>query len=142
MKKVLLILLAIIVIAGALAGAGFAGYRIGYKQAALAGTTENGVPFHHNFQFDPQDMPMHNFGNGSDRNFNRGMVPSNFGMTRRGMGFGFFPPLMFLGRIVFWGLVIWFVYWLFTKSGWQLTRTHQPVTSHTVEPTEPEKKTE
>jgi len=21
------------------------------------------------------------------------------------------------------GLVIWFIYWLFTRSGWQLTRT-------------------
>ena len=136
MKKVLLTLLAIIVMVGALAGAGFTGYRIGIKQAAPSGTTENVAPFKHDFQFGPQDMPMHNFGRDLNRGFNRGFGPSN-----RGMGFGFFPPMMFLGRIAFWGLAILFIYWLFTKSGWQLTRKQQPVTEKTVEP-EPEKKTE
>jgi len=137
MKKVLLTLLAIMVIAGALAGAGFAGYRIGYKQAALTGTPENVMPFNHDFQFGPRDMPMLNFGKDFNRGFNR-----EFGPGGRGMEFGFFPPLMFLGRIAFWVLAILFVYWLFTKSGWQLTRRQQSVADHTVVPSEPEKKSE
>ena len=81
---------------------------------------------------------MHNFGRDSDRGFSRGFGPGGFGM--RG-GMGFFAPLMFLGRILFWGLVIWFAYWLFTKSGWKLSRTPQPVESPKVEvpaPTEKE----
>jgi hypothetical protein len=41
------------------------------------------------------------------------------------MGFGFFSPILFLGRIAVLGLVLWFIYWLFTRSGWHLTRTAQ-----------------
>ena len=141
MKKVLLTILAVIVVAGVLAGAGFAGYRIGYQQGAHSTLTTNitpndKTPFMHPFGF--QDMPMHNFGRDSDRGFSRGFGPGGFGM--RG-GMGFFAPLMFLGRILFWGLVIWFAYWLFTKSGWKLSRTPQPVESPKVEvpaPTEKE----
>ena len=141
MKKVLLTILAVIVVAGVLAGAGFAGYRIGYQQGAHSTLTTNTTPndktpFMHPFGF--QDMPMHNFGRDSDRGFSRGFGPGGFGM--RG-GMGFFAPLMFLGRILFWGLVIWFAYWLFTKSGWKLSRTLQPVESPKVEvpaPTEKE----
>ena len=141
MKKVLLTILAVIVVAGVLAGAGFAGYRIGYQQGAHSTLTTNTTPndktpFMHPFGF--QDMPMHNFGRDSDRGFSHGFGPGGFGM--RG-GMGFFAPLMFLGRILFWGLVIWFAYWLFTKSGWKLSRTPQPVESPKVEvpaPTEKE----
>lgn len=64
-------------------------------------------------------MPMHNFGNDFGRDSNRGMRPTGFPM----MGFGFIPPLLFLGRIVMFGLAIWFIYWLFTRSGWRITRT-------------------
>lgn len=140
MKKVLLTLLAVIVIAGALGGAGFAGYRIGYQQGALA-STGNGsnTPFMHDFRVGPQDIPMHNFGRGMDGNFERGSGPGGLRM-RGGMIFGFFPPLAFLGRILFWGLLAWFVYWLFTKSGWQLTRKAQPVEAPKVEPSAPEQK--
>jgi hypothetical protein len=48
-------------------------------------------------------------------------------------GMGFFSPFMFLGRILFWGLVIWFAYWLFTRSGWPLTRKPQPVSQPVVD---------
>jgi hypothetical protein len=78
---------------------------------------------------------MHNFSRDLDRGFGRGFGPGGFGMRGGMMGFGFFGPLMFLGRLLFWALVIWFAYWLFTKSGWQLTRKSQPVVdSPTVEP--------
>jgi len=143
MKKVLLTLLAVIVVLGVLAGAGFAGYRLGYQQGAqstsTSNNTPNNLPFMHGFQFGPQDMPMRNFGRDFDRNFQRGIRPGGFGM-RGGMGFGFFAPLMFLGRILFWGLIIWFAYWLFTRSGWLLTRTRQPVESPKVETPAPQEK--
>ena len=130
MKKVLLTLLAVLVVAGVLAGTGFAGYRIGYRQGTLTTSDGSNVPFVHPFQMSPRDMPMHNFGRDLDRSFDRNFGPQGFGM--RG-GMGFFAPLMFLGRILFWGLVIWFVYWLFTRSGWQLTRKPQPVSQPVVE---------
>lgn len=123
MKKVFLTLLAVIITVGVLAGVGFAGYRLGYQQGAQSRSDAN-VTFVHPFLLEPKDMPMHNFGRGLDRNVERGFGPQGFGM--RG-GMGFFPPFMFLGRILFWGLIIWFAYWLFTRSGWQLTRKPQPV---------------
>ena len=53
-----------------------------------------------------------------ERGFHR-----EFGMRGvPGMGFGFFSPLMFLGRIAILALIVWFIYWLFTRSGWRLTR--------------------
>ncbi|MFT3893132.1 MAG: hypothetical protein QM730_16000 [Anaerolineales bacterium] len=123
MKKVLLTLLTVIVALGLLAGAGYAGYRFGYQRATLTANinTPNNTPYMHGFVH--PDVPMQNFGRELDRGFGRGM---GFGM-HGGMGFGFFGPLMFLGRILFWGLIIWFAYWLFTRSGWQLTRKAQTV---------------
>jgi hypothetical protein len=125
MKKVLLTILAVIVAVGLLAGAGFAGYRIGYRQGALTANTNNSnkTPFMHGFVH--PNMPMQNFG----RDFNRGMEPGGFGMRGGMMGLGLFGLLAVVGRILFWALVIWFVYWLFTRSGWQLTRKTQPVTT-------------
>ena len=117
MKKVVLGLLAVIVVLGLFAAAGFAGYRFGYAQGVQ--TTANGNaarpglrPFD---DFGPRGMPMHRFG------FERGIGRGGFPM----MGFGFFSPLLFLGRLVVLALVIWFIYWLFSRSGWRLTR--QPV---------------
>lgn len=142
MKKVLLTLLAVVVIVGALAGAGFAGYRIGYRQSARVTSTtnnppNNNMPFVH--PFGSQNMPMHNFGRDFDQGFGRGFGPGGFGM-RGGMRFGFLSPLMFLGRILLWALIIWFAYWLFTKSGWKLTRTPQPVENPKVETSAPQQK--
>ncbi len=122
MKRVLLSLLAIVLIVGLLGAAGFAGYQYGFRQGALS--TSNGktqvTPFSGNNG--PRGMQRHNFGFGFG--FNREFGPRGFGMVRPGgmMSFGFFGPLMFLLRIVFWVLVIWAIYMLITRSGWRLTR--------------------
>jgi len=137
MKKILLTLLIVIVGAGILAGAGFAGYRIGFRQGALATTDGNIAPSTRGFQLGPRNLPFHNFGRDFDRDFQRGIGPGGFDMMRRGgMGFGLFAPLMFLGQIVFWGLITWFAYWLFTKSGWRIIRTNPPASSVPDEKTE------
>jgi uncharacterized membrane protein len=119
MKKVLLSLLAILVVLGLFAAAGYAGYRFGYAQGvqtAVNGNTTRTQPGLRPFNgFGPNRMPMYRFGFGRD--FRRGGFPM--------MGFGFFPPVMFLGGIVVLALVVGFVYWLGTRSGGRLTR--QPV---------------
>ncbi len=119
MKKVLLTLLAVIVVLGLFAAAGYTGYRFGYAQGAQV--TANGDVPRPNQQLRPFDdfgrgMPMHNFGFG--REMRRGFGMGGFPM----MGFGFFGPLMFLGRILVLALVVGLIYWLFTRSGWRLTR--------------------
>ena len=116
MKKILLTLLAVIVIAGALAGAGYAGYRIGYNQGAVG---SGNVPFFgRTEQTNPNIMP-HNF----DRDFNNRMQPFRSPMMGRGdFGIRIFSPFRILWNIAILALIIWFVYWLFTKSGWRITR--------------------
>ena len=146
MKKVLLTLLGIIVVLGVLAGAGFVGYRIGYRQAtARAITVTKGTaqlpPQNFNRNLGPQNMPMmRNFGNGFERGFNRGMGPGGFGMMSRGRGFGFFGPLQFLLHVAIWALVIWAIYIVIKGSGWRLTR--QPAQSAKVETPAVEPKSE
>ena len=54
-----------------------------------------------------------------------------------GMGFGIFSLFGLLARIAVFALIIWFVYWLFTRSGWQLTRT-AAVTESQPKPAEPD----
>ena len=44
MKKVLLTLLALILVMGLLAGAGFAGYRVGYDQGSRVSGNDNLAP--------------------------------------------------------------------------------------------------
>ncbi|MEP7136330.1 MAG: hypothetical protein ABI904_15485 [Chloroflexota bacterium] len=137
MKKVLLTLLGIIVVIGILAGAGFAGYRMGYMRGALVsadGTTK--LPGWDK-AFGPQGMPMHNFGNGFERGFNNVPGHQGFGMMQQGMhgrGSGFFSPLFFLIRIAFWGLVIWLAYKFIKGSGWHLSLTRQTAESPKAEP--------
>ena len=119
MKKVLLSLLAALVVLGLFAAIGYAGYRFGYAQGAQAApSTANGqAPQLRPFDgWNPRRMPMHDFG--FDRGFERGFGMRGF----PGIGFGFFSPLLFLVRLAVLGLVLWFVYWLFTRSGWRLTR--------------------
>ena len=119
MKKVLVTLLATVLVLGLFAAVGFTGYRFGYAQGVRA--TANGDvlrpqigPFD---EFGPNRMPMHNFG------FNRGFH-RDFGMGGfPGMGFGFFSPWILLWRIALLALIVWFVYWLFTRSGYRITRT-------------------
>jgi len=140
MKKVLLTLLGVIVVLGVLAGAGFTGYRIGYNQGANGDTTF----FVPRRGFGPQELPMRNFGKDFSQqgmpmhNFNRGIGPGGFRMMGHGAGL-FFSPLMSLGHILFWVLAIWFVYWLFTRSGWKLSLTRHAAEAPKAEPVAAEK---
>ena len=121
MKKILLGLLTVVLLLAALGAAGFAGYRFGFNQGALSVSNDGGQQVVPGFGFGPQRMPMHNFGNNE---FQRGFGGPGFNMMRHGgMGFGFVGPLMFLLQIAFWGLVIWALYTLVTRSGWRLTKT-------------------
>lgn len=133
MKRILLTLLVIIVVLGLFAVAGYTGYRFGYAQGVQR-TANGDVPQLRPFdELRPREMPGRNFG--FDHGFQRGFGRDRFPM----MGFGFFAPLMFLGRIAVLALIVWFVYWLFTRSGWRLTR--ESVTTTTT-PTKTETITE
>ena len=135
MKRVLLTILAIVVALGLFAAVGFTGYRFGYARGAgvAAGGDELQRQIGPLEGFGPNRMPMHAFG--FQRRFHR-----EFGIRGGpGMGFGFFSPLMLLGRIAILALIVWFIYWLFTRSGWQLTRTVQ-TTEPQPPPAEPEAK--
>ena len=125
MKRVFLILLSIVVVIGVLAGAGFAGYQIGLRQGARASASDEIRPFLDRPNFGLERGPF-DFDRGFEHRFERGFPHGGFQMMRRG-GFGFFGPFMFLGHILFWGLILLLVYWLFTRSGWRLTRTEQTV---------------
>jgi len=119
MKKVLLTLLAILLVFGVVAAAGFTGYRFGYirgLQTTAGGQAPEPRPF---ANAGPRGMPMHNLG--MERGFHRGFGMGGFPM----MGFGFFSPPRFLVQITVLALIIWFAYWISTRSGWRLTRTTQ-----------------
>ena len=117
MKKVLLTLLAVIVILGALAGAGFVGYRIGFNQGATS--TGNVQFFGRSERNNPHLMPMPNFG----REFEFRAQPFRSPMMGRSIiGFTMFSPFRILWNVAVLALIVWFVYWLFTKSGWRITR--------------------
>ena len=135
MKRVLLTILAIVVVLGLFAAVGFTGYRFGYARGAgvAAGGDElqrQVGPFD---EMRPDRMPMRDFG--FHRGFHREFGMRGFG----GTGFGFFSPFMLLGRIAILALIVWFIYWLFTRSGWHLTRTVQ-TTEPQAPPAEPEAK--
>lgn len=139
MKKVLLTLLAVVLILGTLGAAGFVGYGYGYRQGALSAADGNVLVAPWGRNFDPDRMPMFGFERGFDREFGRG----GFGMMHRGIGFGFFSPLIFLLQIAFWALVIWAIYMLITRSGWRITRTEQVTqTTPTASTTQTEVKEE
>ena len=130
MKKVLLTLLAVVVVLGVIGAAGFTGYRFGYAQGIQA-TVGGQIPNLRLFDGRPGRALRDNFG--MDRGFERG-----FGM--RGvpmMGFGF-SLFRFVTQLAVLALVIWFAYWLFTRSGWRLTRQTAPTaqTAQTTETTE------
>jgi hypothetical protein len=115
MKKVLLTLLGVIVILGALAGAGLAGYRIGFNQGVM---TSGNSPFvGRGEQMHPNVMPN------VDRNFGFRSQPfrSPMMMERGNFGIRIFSPLRILWNVAILALIIWFIYWLFTKSGWRIT---------------------
>lgn len=127
MKKVLLTLLAMIVIIGALAGAGYWGYRIGYANGATG--SDNEQFFGRSFHMNPNQMPFHRNDEGFNRGFDRGFGFNQNPMMRPGryqsigMGYSYFSPLHVVWNIAVLALIAWFIYWLFTKSGWQITRT-------------------
>jgi hypothetical protein len=137
MKKVLLTLLTVVVVLGLFATTGYAGYRFGYMRGAQI-TAQAGAP---NPQvrpfdnFDRPEMPGRNFGDDFGRGVQRGFGMRGFPMM--GMGFGFFSLFAFLVRIAVFAVIIWFIYWLFTRSGWRLTRTVQ-TTETQPKPTEPD----
>lgn len=130
MKKALLTLLAIVLVFGLFAATGYAGYRFGYNQGAQAAAGGESPRFSQFEDFGPRGTPMHNFGRDIERGFNRGFGPGGFPR----MGFGFFSPILFLGRIAVLGLVLWFIYWLFTRSGWRITRTPQATATTPLDP--------
>ena len=135
MKKVLLTLLTVLVVLGLFAAVGYAGYRFGLMrgvQLTANGNTPNQQlrPFD---DFDRRGMPMPRFGNDFGRGIQRGFRFGGFPMM--GMGFGVFSLFGFLVRIAVFALIIWFIYWLFTRSGWQLTRT-VPAAGPQSKPTE------
>ena len=140
MKKVLLTLLGIIVVVGILAGAGFAGYRIGYNHGALASAdgTVQLAPLGRGFEM--HGMSMHNFNQGFEHGFNQRVGPGDFGMQGRGgMRFNFFSPFYLMIRLAVFGILIWLAYKLIKGSGWKLSLTHQAVESPKVEPAPTEK---
>jgi hypothetical protein len=116
MKRILLTLLVIIVGLGLFAATGYAGYRFGYIQGIQETANEDApLPRLRPFEdFGPRGMPRHDFGFGFDRDFGQGHFPM--------LGFSFFSPLLFLGRIAVLALIVFFIVWLFTRSGWRLTR--------------------
>lgn len=120
MKKVLLTLLGVIVALGLLAGAGFAGFRIGLQQGVAASGNAPSVRVQ---PFNRDEMPR--FGPGmNNRGFNRMPYANHFFLMGRGgwLGLGVFSVLGFVWRLALLGLILWFIYWLFTKSGWRITR--------------------
>ena len=132
MKKFLLTLLVVIVVAGALGAAGWSGYRYGLAQGASATTNGDVVrPFKRGNDFNSNRMPMHNNGIGPGFH-HQGFGPGG-GMMMRGGGFGFFSPFHFLWRIVVYGFIIWVIYKLLT--GWRISFTQM-----NPKPTEPESK--
>ena len=131
MKKVILSIIGAVLIIGSFAGAGFAGYRIGYSHGVQASANGDAPLFGRFERFGPERIPMPNFGRDFNRGFERGFdhdfLRGKFHMMQRGHGFGIFSPLMFLAHIAIWALIIGLVYLLFRRSGLRLSLTKQPV---------------
>lgn len=133
MKKVLLALLAVVLVLGLFAAVGYTGYRFGYAQGMQ--TAGNGDTIRPGLRLFDEFGRRGMDGFGMDREFQRGVRPGGFPMR----GFGFLSPLRFLAQIAVLGLIVWFVYWLVTRSGWRLTRTTQTIETQS-QSTEPEAK--
>jgi hypothetical protein len=125
MKKILLTLLGIIVVLGLFGAVGYTSYRFGYAQGIQAttnGDTSQLRPFH-----DLHPRGMDRFG--MDREFQRGFGPGRF----PGRGFGFLSPWRWLAPLAVLALIALFISWLFTRSGWRVTRQ----TTESVPPPSP-----
>jgi len=135
MKKFLLTLLAIILVAGVLGGAGFVGYRFGYRQGVNTNITSDNIqgmrPFGPANGFGHDHMPVHNFSNkGVMPRFHQGMFLRGDRMPF-GRGLGFFSPIFFILRIAFWILIIWIAYKLLTSWRVSFTRVDNQKTVET-----------
>jgi hypothetical protein len=132
MKKWLFRILLVLVAVGALAGAGFAGYRIGLSQGMQRSGNFDEVPrFVERFHKDGMPgLPLGVYPH--DRGFNREFGPGGF----HGRGIGFASPLFTLLKVAVIGLIAWGVHKLFTGSGWQLSFTRQPAEITPAQPTE------
>lgn len=139
MKRFLLTLLAIVGIAGVLAGVGFAGYRFGYRQAGQTTSNDEVIirPSERGNDFNWYRMPMRRFGDEMPRNFHRGpgFGPGGIGMRMYDRGFGFFSMFRFLVQVAILGLIAWLVYKLLT--GWRISFTRAVVENPKVEPVQP-----
>jgi hypothetical protein len=136
MKRVLLTLLVIVLVLGVVGAVGFAGFRLGYArgvQATANGQAPNLRPFNGT---GPGRLPLDHFG--LHRGFQRGFGMRGFPM----LGFGLFSLIRFAIQLAVIGLILWFTYWLFTRSGWRLTRettsTAQTTQTTTTESAPPE----
>src|SRR5688572_28683520 len=127
MKKVILSIIGVVLIIGLFAGAGFAGYRIGYTRGVQASTNGDAPLFSRFERFGPQKMPMPSFGKDFDRGFDHDFPRGRFPIMQRGHGSGILYPLMLLSHLALWVLVIGLICVLFTRSGLRLSLTKQPV---------------
>ena len=136
MRKFLLTLIGLIVVVGVIGGVWWFGYRVGYKQGALAAANDNpAAAIPRGNDFDWERMPMHEFGNRAERGFQPGFGPGGFRMMPYGRGFGFFSPIRLILQLAVLGFVIWLIYKLLT--GWRLSFTRATPEPPRVEPVQP-----
>lgn len=125
MRRVLVALVVVIAALGLFAATGYAGYRFGFAQGVQAAAAGDNLrpgfrPFDDAL---PRGMPRNGFG------FERGRHRGGFPI----LAFGFFSPWILLGRLAVLALIVWFLYWLFTRSGWRLTRQTTAASSSKIE---------
>lgn len=113
MRRIILTLLATIVVLGLFAASGYAGYRAGYAQGLRSTTSGDEQQLRPFEDFERRGTPDFGFERGFPREFGAGRFPMR--------GFGLFWPLMFFGQIVLLALIVGFIFWLITRSGWRLT---------------------
>lgn len=132
MKNWLIRILLTIVVIGAFAAVGFAGYRIGLSQSAqISGNFDKAPRFVERFHKD--GIPGLPLGVYPDhRGFDRGFGPAGF----HGRGLGLISPFFFLLKVTVLGIILWGVYKLFTGNGWQLSFTRQPAETTSPAPEE------
>ena len=132
MKKILLTLVAVVLVLGLFAAVGFTGYRFGYAQGVQTAANGDAIAPGLRLFDDVSPRGVERFG--MDRDFQREFRPGGFPVR------GFFSPLRSLMQIAVLGLVVWFAYWLFARSGWRLTKTVQTIETpqQSVEPDEKE----
>lgn len=116
MKKVLLSLLIVVLVLGALGAVGFAGYRFGYTRGVQAAVNGQMPEWYLFDDISPHGGPRFEREFGLHREFGARDLPA------RGIDVYLLRMLIPLAALL---LTVLFAYWLFTRSGWQLTRTHQ-----------------